>query len=86
MTHYDNMDLVVDNVLTVDIDCDCGHPNGCSDCCGTRLIPQVVDLSRLLHNLAVAGALCEAHWQRWFTTKLLCRHWEPGCGTEWSTP
>ncbi len=54
---YDSLDLAVDNVFTVFADCACGNPNGCVSCCGTGVIPEVADLTTLLHNIAVAGAL-----------------------------
>ena len=48
------------------------------------------DLSVLASNLAVAGALCEAHqagWtdhtERYWTGRI---HWEPGCGRQWVAP
>jgi hypothetical protein len=84
MIRYDKLQLEDDNRFTVFKDCLCRLRNGCSSCCGTGLIPEVFDLTIVLHNLAVAGALCEAHWQRWYTSKLLCRHWEPGCERTWS--
>ncbi len=84
MIHYDRMDLVVDNVLLVDVDCPrCDEQCRCEDGCDDVAL---YDLTILLRNLAIAGALCEAHWQRWYTSKLLCRHWEPGCERTWSRP
>lgn len=84
MIHYDSLQLEIDNLFTVLVDCACGHPKGCAACCGMRAIPEVADLSILLRNVAIAGALCEAWKQHWYTWTLACSYWEPGCGQSWS--
>lgn len=56
--HYDSAMLVDDNILLVDVDCRrCGASCRCEDGCDDVAL---YDLTVLLRNLAVAGALCRA--------------------------
>jgi hypothetical protein len=58
MIHYDRIDLVDDNMLLVDVDCPrCGASCRCEDGCDDVAF---YDLTTLLHNIAVAGALAHA--------------------------
>jgi hypothetical protein len=57
--HYDAMTLIDDNMLLVDVDCPrCGASCRCEDGCDDAAF---YDLTTLLHNLAVAGALHRAY-------------------------
>ncbi len=78
MIHYDAMTLVDDNHLVVEIDCETcvnGSPTDRCTCFNGREYEHA-DLTTLLNNLAVAGALCEARLPG-------RRGWYPGCGKPW---
>lgn len=86
MIHYDRAMLVDDNMLLVETDCDTCYRGSPTDACTcvNGFDVQLYDLTTLLRNLAIAGALCEAWKQLWYTWTLACRHWDPGCGRPWS--
>lgn len=59
---FDNLDLVDDNYLLVLSPCSCrGNPE--CDCVDGVQIAGTADLTILLRNIAVAGALCAAFRQ-----------------------
>lgn len=75
MIHYDRMTLVDDNQLVVEVDCQtCVNGSPTDSCtCFNGLEYEHADLTTLMRNLAIAGALCE--------TRLPCfSTWSPGCG------
>jgi len=73
MIDYSALTLVADNYFIVDAGCcsNCGD-DGCARCgwSGIRE-PHDADLSTVLHNLAVAGALCAAYRDGWCARAML---------------
>jgi hypothetical protein len=75
---YTDLDLIEDNMFLV------GDTENRRDWSEDGPQYECYDLSILLHNIAVAGALCEAYRQHWYTWNLACPHWAPGCQRPWS--
>lgn len=94
MIDYSGLTLVDDNYFLVEAGCyrNCGD-DGCHHCGYTGYsVPHEADLSTLLLNLAVAGALCAAYAVGWRARVNFAHNfsaasppsevWRPGCGRE----
>jgi hypothetical protein len=84
--HYDDLTLVDDNMLVVAFDCaTCVNGAPTDRCtCFNGLDYECADLSIVLRNVAVAGALCAAFKQGFMACPCdgSSVSWFPGCRME----